>query len=423
MEALTLPYAGTVGVDVGSGGDGVLVGAIAPTAVSAMVLSTFWDATTAIAYTDDGGLYTDVSVAFHEDTADDVAVLPTVPANDDAFYLGGAEQFGRVDLNVTTDGDGTWTVVWQYWDGDSWETIPGLTDPTSGFNGGGTGIQSITFTAPVDWAKNTVDSALAYWIRGVVTGFSAVTTPPLIGQGWIIGDAAVVADLTAEANSATTDDVHVTSAYPIAGDRGYFGYGDRFCKLLLEVSTAATGTFTVAWKYWDGDSWAVLTTLDDSTVSFSESAGTFVLSFEPPEDWAANTAEDGPNGEAGYFVLAEVATATGVPTEPLIEQCWVLPLDAPDAVGITIPAGVESFIITGVSMTAITASAGGTDSSFLLLNASSGLFSQFTWTAAAAVDSAVVSLSVVAGDQLLVVQIQEQGTTEFADVSFIVMGA
>jgi hypothetical protein len=257
----------------------------------------------------------------------------------------------------------------------------------------------------------------------VVTGFSAVTTPPLNGQGWIIGDAAVEADLTAEANSGTTDDVHVTSAYPIAGDRGYFGYSEQFCKLLLEVSTAATGTFTLSWKYWDGDSWVALTTLDDSTVSFSEAAGTYVLSFKPPVDWEANTVENGPNGEAGYFVVAEVATATGVPTEPLIEQCWVLPLDAPAASGITIPAGVAPFTITGVSMTAVTASAGGTDSSFLLLNATSGFFAQFTWTAGAAVDSAEVSVPVAAGDELLVVQIGEQGTTEFADVSFVIMGA
>jgi hypothetical protein len=388
-----------------------------------MFQSAAWNSGDVFCYTDDGGLYVDESTPFNEDTADDVEVFPATPVNDDAFYVGSSAVFGRVDVNVTTDGDGTWTVDWEYWDGSAWTAISGITDPTSGFNGGGTGIQSITFDAPGDWAQNTVDSQLAYWIRAVVTGFSAVTTAPQVGQGWVINDVPTVTDLTTAANNATTDDVHITSAYPIVGDRGYFGSAEKFCKLKLDVSTAGTGTYTVVWKYWDGSAWTAISVIDDPSVGGSETAGVYFVSFSPPSDWTANTVANGPDGTAGYFIVAEVTVVTGTVTEPLIEQCWVLPIEGAALTGITLPEGMTSFTFTGANMSAKTVSGATTDSKFLLLNATTGAFANITWTAQAAQDTAAISLAVADSDELLLVQVTEQGTTEFQDGSFVLVGA
>ena len=71
-------------------------------------------------------------------------------------------------------------------------------------------------------------------------------------------------------------------------------------------------------------------------------------------------------------------------------------------------------------MNALTASASNGDSQFILVNTTQGTFDAFTWTKADAMDNATISLTMAASDELALVQITEDGTTEFADGTFVV---
>jgi len=421
MNALSLPVPNAIGVDKGAAVDGVLFGAITPAAMAAVVGGVHVASAGVAAYTDDGGLYVDDSTDFNDAGASDVQPLPTTPVVDDAFYVGADETFSRMDLNVATAGDGDWTVAYEYWNGTAFTALSGVTDPTSGFTAGSTGINSITWTMPGDWVQNTVDGVLKYWMRIRVATFTSITTPAVLTQGFVIQDELVDVDYTTEANEATANDVPVTSSYPTVGERLHFGAAAKFCKLKATLGTSATGTMTFTWKYWDGDSWEALTVVNDATADFSAAPGTYFVSFVPPSDWVANTAENGPNGQAGFFIVAEVATASGSITVPLLTQVWTLPLTAAAADGIQFPSTQSLFTIVGVNMQAQTPSASGTDSHFILFNATTGNFVAFVWTANDAIDFATVSLQVTASNKLLLIQVQEQGTTENQDALFILM--
>src|SRR3990172_12503028 len=95
---LTFPVAGTLGNIEGGAADGVLAGQLPATSPSKFLLKSLYVA--GRCYTDDGGLYVNETTPFGEATADDVEVLPAVPANDDAVYVGHATvKFGQVDVN------------------------------------------------------------------------------------------------------------------------------------------------------------------------------------------------------------------------------------------------------------------------------------------------------------------------------------
>lgn len=410
--ALTIPLGGTLGTNKGAGSDGVLVGSMTAADPSAGLLKSL-AMTDGLCYADDGGAYTNLATEFNEATADDVPVLPATPANDDAIYFGHASKtFARVDLNLTTDGDGTWTITYQYWDGDSWEDLSDVVDGTSGFVAGGTGWMTISFTEPEDWARCTVDGVLGYWIRGVVSGYSAVTTQPTAGQGYIVvGSAdATWTDDTTDLTDAGAGDVALLPAKPVVGDGFYFGYTEKFCKLKVTTSQERTGTATLALKYWDGESWTAVTTVDDDSVGWSTTAGTLLVNFVPPDDWTANTAEDGPNGEAGYFVVMEITALTSVTQQPLATQGWVYPLKT-GASGVRMS---EATTIDRVDCVAITNSGSTGNSVFLVINTDQGTFGTVTWTKATSPLAADIDLVLANNEHLAIVQVAEDGSTEFA---------
>jgi hypothetical protein len=411
-QLISLPVAGTLGSNGGAGSDGVLVGQIAAASPTKAILKSL--AAAGLCYTDDGGTYVDYETELGEATGDDVPVLPATPANDDAVYFGHATSlFARVDVNLTTQGDGTWTITYQYWDGTQWSNLSGVTDGTTGFTAT-TGWKSITFTEPEDWEECTVDNVQAYWIRGVVSGYSAVTTQPLVGQGYIVTTTPTWTDDTTDFNDADAGDVALLPAYPIVGDGLYVGYSEPFCKLKVTTSQARTGTATVTLKYWDGSAWSSVTTVDDDSVGWSAAAGTLLVNFVPPDDWTACTAENGPNGQTGYFVVMELTAMTDVTQQPLATQGWVLPYQT-GAGGVPCPSPGT---ITTVVMNALTASGSTGDSVFLLANITQGTFETLTWTKADARVSTTIALGVVASDEIVLIQITEDGTTEFADALF-----
>lgn len=136
---------------------------------------------------DDATPYDDETTEAQNDTANDMVLLPATPAVGDAYYFGHAKKFDVMILNIGTQGAGTWTITWEYWDGAAWSALAGVTDGTSGFTAA-TGKKEVSFTRPGDWA--TTDSgadlpADIYWIRARVSAYTGITTQPKGTQAWI----------------------------------------------------------------------------------------------------------------------------------------------------------------------------------------------------------------------------------------------
>jgi hypothetical protein len=402
---------GAAGSNVGAGADGVLLGKLTATAASKAILKAM--AGPLLCITDDGGLYVDETAALADATADDVEVLPATPAVDDAVYFGHATgKFDELQLNITTQGDGDWTIAWEYWDGSAWTALSGVTDGTTAFEAT-TGFKAVTFTIPSDWAQNTVDSVLGYWIRARVSAYTSVVTAPQLGQGYVKTTASFYTDDTTDFNDAGAGDVALLPTYGSEGDAFYIGYSAKFCKVKLTTSQARTGTLTMQLKYWNGSSWAAIPIQEDASVGYSATAGTHMISFVPPSDWVANTAANGPNGQAGFFVKHEVTAFTDLTQQPLATQGWVYPLvtggdgvRAPKAAG-TVRGNFQAETVSGTAE----------DSVFLVMNVTKGTCVPLTWTKAEQFDYASAALNVSIDDKIALAQITEDGTTEFADCS------
>ncbi len=415
-EMFTLPVAGTLGTNTGAGSDGVQIGALTAANPSKALLK--GHALAGLCRADDGGVFTDEDTPFNEATADDVEVLPATPAAEDACYFGHAtSQFARVDVNITTQGDGVWTIAVEYWNGSAWTAVSGLTDGTTSWTAA-TGWKSITFTLPGDWATTSVNSTTAYWIRTRVSAYTSVVAAPQVGQGYIIGETASWTDDTTDMTDAGAGDVDLLPAYPVVGDGFYFGHAtEKFCKLKVTTSQERTGTATLVLKYWNGSAMATVTTYDDDSVGWSGAAGTHLIHFVPPSDWALTTAANGPNGEAGYFVAIEMIAIIDVTQQPLATQGWIF-LNITGASGVKFPRGFSS---CEVCMSARTVSGSTQDSTFLLVNTDSGESVSVAWSKALAMVSANVTLEVKKWQQVALVQVTEDGTTELANASFCII--
>jgi hypothetical protein len=88
-----------------------------------------------------------------------------------------AYTFSRLDIEITTNGVGTWTVTWQYWDGSAWTNLSGVADGSTGFTAG-TGVKIVTFTVPADWAQTTIGGLAAFYVRAYISSFTSLTTRP-----------------------------------------------------------------------------------------------------------------------------------------------------------------------------------------------------------------------------------------------------
>lgn len=134
-------------------------------------------------YVDDGGVFGSNLM----DATNTFNLLPSGgPVANDAVYFGitttvnDSAPFTSLvfDLEATTY-TGTW--VWEYWNGSAWATL--TTERSSHENGGGayfweSGIEKTVWIAPSNWAANTVNGVLAWWVRLRISVAGTGTTPP-----------------------------------------------------------------------------------------------------------------------------------------------------------------------------------------------------------------------------------------------------
>jgi len=409
---------GNLGNIAGPESDGVLIGQMTATDPTKVLLKA--KAERGLCISDDGGLYVNETTPWSEATADDVEIIPATPVAEDACYFGHATaKHTTISMDITTAAVAlVATIVWEYWDGSAWVAVTGLTDNTTGLTAA-TGVRTVVSDANADWEKCLVDGVNAFWKRVRVSAFTSITTAPQVGSGHVVLDVAAWTDDLTDFTDAGTDDVVALSVVPTVGDGLYVGYTEKFCKLKIVVGQARTGTATLALKYWDGTAFTAIPAadIDDDSIGWSATAGTHYIHFVPPTDWVTTTAANGPNGQVGFFVVMELTVLTDVTQQPLLTQGWVLPLKT-GTDGMPVPVGGS---VTKINMNATTKSATNNDSTFLLVDVTKGTSEKFVWDKGDPTDQVTVALSVNVNDKLAVVQITEDGTTEFANATIAAM--
>lgn len=135
------------------------------------------------ALADDGGVQADETTEANSAAPNDMTLLPAAPAGNDAYWWGLANPFDWLALNIGQAGVGTWTIVYEYWNGAGMVALSNVYDTSNGFRNGGT--QSVAFHRPGDWATSTIMLLDLYWMRARVSAYSAITTQPLGTQAWI----------------------------------------------------------------------------------------------------------------------------------------------------------------------------------------------------------------------------------------------
>jgi len=142
----------------------------------------------------DGAVFTDQIDGATDITANDMTLLPAAPALNDAYYFGHKAPFDKLTVHMGTagtpayvNGVSGWAVVWEYWDGNSWEALAGISDLTVAFTAA-VGDHDVTWTMPTDWAIYEVEEQYLYWVRARVSDFETITIQPKGDQAWVSSD-------------------------------------------------------------------------------------------------------------------------------------------------------------------------------------------------------------------------------------------
>jgi len=129
---------------------------------------------------------------------------------------------------------------------------------------------------------------------------------------FITDDGGTFADDTTDANSAAAADVNLLPATAAVNDAIYIGMADRFVSAELNISTGATGTYTLTWEYYDGSGWVALQNVTDGTTGL-QTTGTNSVSYDMPIDWATTSGAGVPTGlpaTAYYYIRGRVSAYT-----------------------------------------------------------------------------------------------------------------
>jgi len=370
---------------------------------------------------DDGGVQTDETAVGYAAGANDMTLLPAVAVAEDAYYFGCRSKFNVLTLTIGTQGVGTWTITWEYWNGTAWATLT-CTDNTTGFKAAA-GARTVTFNPPAAWASTTVGARTGYFIRGRLSSLTTYTTEPLGTSAicTVVASDSLWTSYLTEINEATANDVFLLPVHAAVHDAFYLGFTSKFCKAKVTYSTARTGTATLVWEYWNGAYWATLSTVVDDAVGWVTAAGTRVISFQPPSDWVANTAANGPNAQTGFFIRCRLSALTSYTAQPLGDRAYLYPVNG-GATGDG-PPMIEAGTFIAWWGNAATISGTTADSVFLLVNLTKATWAVLTWTKATKTDSETIALAFDAGDELALVQVAEDGTTELANVNLYVQTA
>jgi hypothetical protein len=186
---------------------------------------------------DDGGVVTTETAAANEDTADDMTLLPAVPAVGDYYYFGFETAVEAMTLYLSQQGDWVGTTTWRFWDGAAWnaadlsKTDP-LDDKWTFEQAVGEEVYEWEITGGATWTKVAVDGVTAYWLRCEVTTYVGITTQPLGQRCWAeyyVYDDDMTWDTT-PGNAQNFDGMRLAFTTKMAGTRTweFFPYDETY---------------------------------------------------------------------------------------------------------------------------------------------------------------------------------------------------
>lgn len=115
----------------------------------------------------------------------DWTVFPASEATSDYVAFGYTSTFKQIKFDYANGTAGVGGVVtWEYWDGDSWTALSGVSDATTGFTATVADGRVTSWTIPSDWATTTISSdEELYYVRARIT--TVYSTNPILDQGYI----------------------------------------------------------------------------------------------------------------------------------------------------------------------------------------------------------------------------------------------
>lgn len=147
------------------------------------VLLTFAVGDVSAAIAEDGGVFTDETSEANSAAANDMTLFPAVPvAGVDRYNFGSDAKFASIDINVGTVGTGTYTVVWEYFNGSIFTPLSGVTDDTTNFKTSGT--NTVSFTVPSDWVVTTINGQGPFFYIRAEIQTGTVTAVPIGTQAF-----------------------------------------------------------------------------------------------------------------------------------------------------------------------------------------------------------------------------------------------
>lgn len=128
-----------------------------------------------------GASFVDITDAANDSATGTAFPFPTGSGVNDACYFGSDRIFSLLKVNTGTAGIGTYTVTWEYWNGSAWAALTDVTDGTGNFKT--TGLQTVDYAVPDDWATTAVNSNTRFWVRARRDAGTS-TTRPVITQAF-----------------------------------------------------------------------------------------------------------------------------------------------------------------------------------------------------------------------------------------------
>jgi len=246
--------------------------------------------------------------------------LDATPEIGDAYYFGATDYFHRLNLNITTAGVGTWTVVWEYWSGDSWQALADVTDGSNKFTIAGS--VAVTWTNPtLEWRPILKDGSQLYYVRARISAFTSLTTLPVANYAWINDmvssfyesglksliyyDSSIKNYTDQLAIVDKTISINVNDVY-------YFGNDTKFNEIDFSLTINGVGG-TYVWEYWNGKTWDSLT-VTDGTSGFTQNGR---VKFIDTADWATTNIKDKTSVVFGPYYFVRVRTTLASSTNPV----------------------------------------------------------------------------------------------------------
>jgi hypothetical protein len=136
-------------------------------------------------------------------------------------------------------------------------------------------------------------------------------------------------DDTTDVNSSAAGDVLPFPASEDTSDYCLIGYTSIFRAVRTVIATAGTGTPTAAWEFWNGSTWAAISsvaTITDgtaaSTIPFTAAAGTYETSWTGTglTGWAPVVI----NGSASLYWVRVKISAGSYTINPVLTQQWII---------------------------------------------------------------------------------------------------